>query len=755
MYYDDHDTEGIIYVKSPSNRFTSKYVLYVQDIDGLDSELVVATRQFSTLESSVSVKSSVQHKDISSTLDIMYRGYGDLESSIEATMFTEMPSMINVRPHNRAQGKFELIEAPRTNIELKPIGDATTRSRIDLQTINYGDTQRMMIGHDTVEEFESFVNFGDIKVAIPDLLYLEDAKLRLYYTGTIKSGANIEIYQPSTLWREYGITYANKPSATEMFTNQYTINAIDKYIEINVLDVLKRWQDGSLINYGLNIRSNDGTPIYFNTRESSKPPILQVRYITSAVQSYGRLDVDASLFVYKRGIKDLSSSLYIKSDRGWNYFDSSLYVHRYEDPMFNEFNSFIGVSRPDVNSSLTVAIRTQSDLNSYISIIEDGITESDSSLTISTPDLLSSITIDPKMSLASEISIANRSNVDLTGSIVVSSPDLPSYLDVSDYSRIRLDFEAKVSIRNEIYDDYDSFVALSNPDLNSGLNVREIGQYDLESYVNVTERHYQDAYINVSRPDLLGELYVRGVYTEDLGSYVNVKANHDFEGSVSLSRPDINGYFNVRAIEHSDLESYVNVRATLDYDSSIAISRPDISSSIQVRAISHKDLDSYVNVKANLDYDSTIGISRPDVFSTLYIRAIENCDLNSYISVPAVEDYESSVGISRPDLHSALTVKYISDQDSYIYIKNREYLDGVIDIRQINDLESTIMIKQIAEFDSSLAISRPDLVGFLYPRVNGLHDTDSIVSIRKRDVSDMNSSILIRGVSSGAYYYIL
>ncbi|PYE51672.1 DNRLRE domain-containing protein [Paenibacillus barcinonensis] len=754
MYY-DHDTEGIIYVKSPSNRFTSKYVLYAQDETNLESELVIATRQESTLESIISIKSSIRNKDISSGLDVMYRAYGDLESTIEAIMFTELESSINVRPHNRAQGRFELIEAPRTNIELKPIGDATTRSRIDLQTINYGDTQRMMIGHDNVEEFESFVKFSDLKVAIPDLLYLEDANLRLYYTGTIKSGANIEIYQPSTLWREYGITYANKPSATELLAYQYTINTVEKYIEINVLDVLKRWQDGTLINYGLNIKSSDNTPIYFNTRESSKPPLLQVRYITSAVQSHGRSEIDSALFVYKKGNKDLSSSLTIKSDRGWNYLESSLYVHRYEDPMFKEFDSSIGVSRPDVNSSLTVAIRTYNDLNSYISIIEDGITESDSSLTISTPDLLSSITVDPKMSLASEISIANRSYVDLTGSIVVSSPDLPSYLDVSDYNRIRLDFDAEVSIRNEIYDDFDSFVGISNPDLNSGLNVREIDQYDVEAFINVTERHYQDAFINVSRPDLLGELYIRGVYYEDLDSYINVKANHDTEGSVSLSRPNLSGYFNVRAIEHSDLESYVNIRAALDYDSSLAISRPDINSSIQVRAISNKDLDSYINVKANLDYDSSIGISRPDLSSALYIRAIENCDLGSYINVPAVEDYEASVGISRPDLHSVLTVKYISDQDSYIYIKEREYLDSVIDIRQINDLESTIMIKQIKEVESSMSISRPDLTGFLYPRVGGLHDTDAIVSIRKRDVSDMNSSILIRGISSGAYYYIL
>ncbi|WP_124116382.1 DNRLRE domain-containing protein [Paenibacillus xylanexedens] len=680
MYYDDHDTEGIIYVKSPSNRFTSKYVLYATDTSNIDSELTVASREYSILDSSISIRSTKQ-KDISSTLSVMYRGNSDLESSIEAVAFTEMPSIINIRPHNRVQGRFELIEAPRTNLDLKPIGDATTRSRIDLQTINYGDTQRMMIGHDNVEEFESFVNFGDLRVAIPDLLYLEDAKLRLYYTGTIKSGANIEVYQPSTIWREYGITYANKPSSTQLLANEYTINTAEKYVEINVLSILQQWQNGTLNNYGLNIRSSDDSPIYFNTRESTKPPILQVRYITSAVQSYGRSEIESELFIFRKGHKDLNSTLSIKSDRGWNYLDSSLYVHRYEDPLFKEMNSVLSVNRPDTNSILTVAIRTVDEMDSFVTIIEDGITEVNAALATSNPDLVSMITIDPKISLSSEISIANRANNDLDGNIIVSVPELSGFIAVSDYTRIRHDLNSEVSIRNEVYEDLDSILAISSPDLTGTFIVREQGKFDIDAVIDVPYIYNQDSLVNVSRPDIIGEMYIRGIYYNDLESHINITAYEDTESYIGISRPDQNGQLTIRALGYSELDSIIDI--------------------------------------------------------------------------PAINDFDSSIFISNPDLCSLLEVRYITEQDGFIYIKDREYLDGIIDVRQFNDLESTIMVKQIHDIETELIISKPDLGGYLYPRVSGLIDIDGVVDIRRRDVADMNSVILIRGVSSGAYYYIL
>nr|WP_145401405.1 DNRLRE domain-containing protein [Paenibacillus xylanexedens] len=608
MYYDDHDTEGFIYVKSPSNRFTSKYILYVQDEATLESEIRISTRDSATLDSSIAVRRNSK-SELSNVINVMYRGNGDLHSSILAMSVTEVHSSINVRPHNRAQGAYELMEAPRVTANLQPIADATTRSRIDLQTINYGDTQRMMIGYSDTENFESFVNFGDLKSAIPDLLNIESAKLRLYYTGTIGNNANIELHQPNTLWYEYGITYANKPSSVELLSNTYTINAQSKYIEFDVLDIVKSWQDKTLFNYGLIIKSSDNQPIYINTRESVKPPILEVRYITSQVRSYGRSEIDSTLFVYKKKPKDLGSYIIVKSYGGTKTLASTIYIHRYEDPLYEDFDSYISVNRAEINSWITITIPDDATLDSSITIIESSVVDLWSTASVTRPDLSSHITVDPNMSLKSYIDITNRDTKDAYSQIAISKPDLTGFIMVSDYTRTNHDIDSEVFVRRE---------------------------YVAES----------DGYINVSRPESSG----------------------------------------------------------------------------------------YINV-----------------------RAIDDHDVSAYIDVPSFEYFESHITVSHPDMNSFIDVKSVGEStiDSWLYIKDKEYLDSIIDVRQISDLTSTILIKKFSEIKSEITISKPDLGGYIYPRVGGLHDTSAIIDIRKRDVADLSSTIIIRGVSSGAYYYIL
>ncbi|WP_091014560.1 MULTISPECIES: DUF7594 domain-containing protein [Paenibacillus] len=606
MYYADHDTEGFIYVKSPSNRFTSKYILYAQDESTLESEIRVSLRDNHSLESSISVRLTTE-SELTNILNIMFRGNGDLDSSILAMSVTEIQSTINVRPHNRAQGIYELMEAPRVTVDLKPIADATTRSRIDLQTINYGDTQRMMIGQSDFEGFESFVNFGDLNSAIPDLLNIESAKLRLYYTGTIRNNANIELYQPSTVWYEYGITYANKPNSIELLSNAYVVNTQLKYIEFDVVEILKRWQNKTLFNYGLIIKSSDNQPIYINTRESTKPPILELRYITSQVRSYGRSEVESTLFVYKKKPRDIDSFITVKSTRGTKTLHSTIYIHRYEDPLFSDIDSYISINRNEADSWITVAIPDESTMLSSITIIESAVSDLWSTISTSRPDMNSMITIDPRMSLKSYIDVANRTQKYIDSRITISKPDLGSYVEVSEHTR---------------------------------------ANYGLES-----------------------EVYVRTEYTAETDGYI------------SISRPEVLGYVNVRAI------------------------------------------DSY--------------------------------DVTAHIDVPVSDYFESFIQLSRPDLSSMITVKYTSEIPSDLYVKDKEYLDGTIDVKQISELESTILIMRLSEIESELVISKPDLGGFIYPRVGGLHDTIAVIDIRKRDVADVSSTIVIRGVSSGAYYYIL
>lgn len=601
-----NDLGGEILIKSPSNRMEGKFVLYRQETNEVNSEMLVAYRRETTVDTTITIR--VQRSaDVSSQLDIKYRGNAEINSVLESTSVNYLAGTLEVRPHNRLLGKFELMEAPRVTKDLNPIEDATTRSRLDLQTVNYGDTQSMMIGQSDTEEFEGFVNFGDLKVVVPDLNKLEDAKLRLFYSGSFTDDTDIKVYQPNTLWREYGITYANKPYGTELLLDSYTVNRTNKYIEFDVFDLVKRWQDESLINYGLIIKSESSHPTYFNTRESLKPPVLQLKYITSQNYSFGRGDLNSTLFVYGAGRKEVTGSLTVKSNFGFNYLPASLYVHKYKDFMQHDTDSTLAISRPDINSTLKVVYRKDSDLSASISVANFGTSAPDSSVMISRPDLGARFTVDPKMSLESELTVAYRRESVIDSLITVSSPDMLASLTVSKFKRINSDVESTIMIQGIRFSDIDSGLIVNKPDLGSSVVIRAVGDNDLDSIVQVPFFDYREANVIVSRPDL--------------GAYIEVKNFYDVDGT--------------------------------------------------------------------------------------------------------------------------------------LYVKNREYIDAIIDVRQKSDLDSIVDIKNVHNLESEVMISRPDLGGFLYPRLARENDLIAVAQIRKRDVSDLSSFIIVKGRSSGVYWYIL
>lgn len=348
-----NDISSTIIIKNRlSNRMQGSFTLFRPAEDFLDSSIIIMQHNGDDLRSTISVKVE-KYVDVDSIIDIKYRGNSNTEAEIEAIAANYMNASIEVRPHNQMFGKFMLMEAPKVNVKLSPMADATTRSRDDLRTINYGDTRSMLTGKSPDEDFGAFIQFNDLYKAIPDLKYIESAKLRLYY-ATFIEGGNLELHQPNTIWRELGVTDANKPHSVELLNDKYSINTIERYIEFDVFDIAKRWQSGSLDNYGFIISTSDDSRYTFFTRESDKSPELIINYITSQVYSIGRSELESSIFIYGRGNSDLSAKLIVDSDIGIDNLESSLYVHRAADFLPNDLSAKIVGSKPDLFSKLTV-----------------------------------------------------------------------------------------------------------------------------------------------------------------------------------------------------------------------------------------------------------------------------------------------------------------------------------------------------------------------------------------------------------------
>ncbi|PIH59767.1 hypothetical protein CS562_07460 [Paenibacillus sp. LK1] len=596
--------DSYIHIKSPENRFAAKYILYNQIDEELSASLTAATRLTSDVSSSVSVR--VRRTDeMTNYLSIMYRGQGDLDSSIQAASKIDLEGMLSVRPHNRAHGKYELLEAPRVVMKLEPIADATTRSQPHLQTLNFGDTQRMMIGRDEIEQFESFVSFGDLDARIPDLLYLEEAKLKLYYTGSLAPDARIELHQPNTLWLEYGITYANRPHSTQLLSSSYILNTTERCVEFDMMELLKMWREHSVPNMGLIIQSSDATLIYFNTRESSKPPILQIKYITSQIYSIGRTEIESDVFIYGTGRTEVASTLTVHSDIGLEWLTSELYVHRYQDHVHHDLPEVISVSHPNLDVDLIVAKRLNAELMVTISVAENMVKEKE------------------------------------------------------------------------------SWVAVSNPELNSEIITAIRTVADKESLVAV-----------------------------------RVSRNEEKEMGITVSHPEIS--------------SVITVDRQMTLASELTISQL------------------YEEV-----WISNLAVSTPDINSEINVRASANAGIASIIEVPNFEEQPGKLSVSKPDVVSSIEVKYVDVLDGHIIVKEREYLECTLYVYEWKDIQSTVDVRQIFDMENEITVSKPDLAGYIHPRVIANEELSSITSIRKRDASDLTSTVVVKGPGNQAYFYIL
>ncbi|ASA22789.1 DNRLRE domain-containing protein [Paenibacillus donghaensis] len=625
------EISSIITIKNRlSNQMAGSFKLYRPMTDDIEAEFIVKKSTGDDLRSIIEVRVE-KYADVNATMDIMYRGNSDAEGEIEAIAANYIDGLIEVRPHNRMFGKFELMGAPKVSVTLPPIADATTRSREDLRTINYGDTRSMLTGKTIDEEFGAFVQFADFVESIPDLKFIESAKLRLYYTN-VHSEANIELHQPNTIWRELGITDANKPQSVEKLSDTFTINTVQRYVEFDVKDIAKRWQDGTLDNYGFIISTSDDVRYTLFTRESDYPPQLIVDYITSQVFSIGRSELECGIFVYGKGDSDLSARLTVDSDVGINNMESYLYVHRSADFMHSDVVSNMPISKPDLFSRMTVQRREFTDLESVITVGVRSMTEIDSSIGISIPDIDSWLTVDPNMSLASIINVPAHEYLD--SYIAVSQPDLNATLTVSDHTRVNSYMDSVLTVRTE----YESII-----------------------------------------------------------------------------------------------------------DSTIDVSVRDLAGLISIRGIAETEMDGILQVPDRYDVDSTLGYSHPDMNATLTIRAIGDSGLDGLIEVPYYEDMDSTFGYSRPDLNAMLTVTYTSEVESEIYVKDKEYLNSMIDVKNISEMSGVLMIKAVNQIDGEMTVNNPELFGYLIPRVTGDSDLVGQMLIKKRNVADLNSYISVRG----------
>ncbi|OME54149.1 hypothetical protein BSK59_16350 [Paenibacillus odorifer] len=580
---ENFDLISLLNIRKPFNKMEGSFILYNAVDEEITGELIIYRKEESDLISNISPR-VIGIDEQTAFLQTMYRVNESIDGMLEVIASTTLSGHIEVRPHNRMTGIFELVEATRTKLPLNPIEDSVTRSRQDLTTINYGDMQMMMVGSNSDKEYlESFVNFGNLKEKLQDLDTLETAKLRLFYGGDFKPNTNLELHLPNSKWSEYGITHANKPKSIELVSSEYTVNTVERYIEFNLFKLVEQWLLEDVVNYGLIIRSSDFQTTSFFTRESQESlrPVLEITYIPNTIQSMGRGDINSHLFVWAVGESPLNSYLEVHSDYGLDYRTSHLYVHRKEVPLYEETESYLSISKPDYQGYLRVMINDNDDLLSHLIARQRGEAPPfESHLLISKPELSGQITVKHKFTLDSFLNVIGVGREERESELAVSKPDQASFLNIRAFDVD--DMHGFLTVHREEWDDKLAFLSVTRPELSSYLFVRTIDDVDMEGSIEVPHYNNMESNISITREELYGYLDIHVVNWQE--SFIEVKEKYLLDGYLIVN-------------EVSDLSSTLMVMNNIEVNSMLSVTRESLNGFLYPRVPDDFDFKAYTNIR--------------------------------------------------------------------------------------------------------------------------------------------------------------
>lgn len=560
-----NDVNGEIFI-SPNNRMTAKYTLYAVDDSDVLTEITAMLPRVSDRATEISIR--VLDENIKETeIDVKYRGNSDVYVEIQPVGHDNIPTEINVRPHNRMWGLYEVQEPPKITDILNPIQDSFTREKPQYQSINYGGNNSLTVGRTGDEIYRSFIqfNFGSWNPAF----VIIESKLRLYYSGLVPQGSKIELFTVSEQWQEYGITHLNRPSPVSLIVDDYTNNVSEQYVEFEFTGIIVDWIKQHTPNYGFLVRlANESVDsiVTFRARESTRPPELLITYYDARIYSAGRSQVPVEIFVWNVGNKDVVTEIEVGSVIDDSDVLTQIYVHRYEVPVESELDVEITVTKPTVHAELTVSINDESDVLTEISARSE-ITPNtrDAEITVSKPVLESEIYVKYLNTLSAEITVRRHEDSSRLVEIAVSR----EYIDAELYVKHVNSIDTEITIQKTPDSDRNTEIAVSRPDIWTEITPRvpDDNNRDTEIHVRAVDDSSAPAEITVSRDIVYVEITV--VEVSDVDAEIYVKHTDDVFTEITVKVFD-------------DVLTEIDVIRSSKLPVEIAVSRPDALTVITV-----------------------------------------------------------------------------------------------------------------------------------------------------------------------------
>lgn len=534
------DVQGRLII-SPKNKMTGRVSIIAIGSDEIPSSIIV--KQHHNIMGDMFVYSDFVIVDPSyppllgnqrrASLNIPYRN--------------DILGNIKISPRNKMTGIVEIVQKPKFKIKLYPIQDAFVRESI--KTLNYGSEQTMLVGYNAAlqERYRSVIKF-DLD-DLPDDITIIDAKLGVYNIKDEPLNHQIGLYTSSRDWEEYTVTWANQPD-TDTLEDIQTLGRDIGYVEFDTSSAVKSWFYNEVDNNGFILKAmNESAPQFeqFHTRESNtNRPYLEITYEENVIYSYGRSDIESSLFVVAVGESEVKGSIRIPNfDEG---FSLPSQIHVFNPNWWMEAS--ITVNRREVQSNLIVKQYGTDDIPSNIVVRQRGIVDPEpiGHLTVNKPFIKGSIYVAYNDDIPSSIVIRKEGCERFPGKIVVNRRQITGRLRVARTERT--DIFGSITVGKDELVDVNGHICVNRREIMGTIQVYLASH--IPSSLTVVQEEYNDVEGNIIIP-----------YRSDLPSSLDVVHSSVIPGSIQVLSGYLRASISIPAYEHNDKLGRLTVRVRM------------------------------------------------------------------------------------------------------------------------------------------------------------------------------------------------
>jgi hypothetical protein len=625
---ENRDLWGTIEVP-PHNSFYVKYKLYQTDNEDVSATIQPSFVDDSEKDFTIVIRRS-ENEDLLSTLDIKYREQSEIIATLQPVSSKFVNATIEVNPHNSMYAIADILQPPLLTKEFETVKDATVRSGLDYQTLNYGTEPSMMVGCKNSEEFEAYIDFN---IQLPQNVLIQDARLKLYFVGNYTSGLNIKLYSVDREWSEYALTYRNKPQRLELISDTYTVDYTDRSINFNLKNEINEVYTNQKTSKGYVVvieHNNSDNYISFYTKEGSKPPKLIVDYYDTQIYSAGRAQINSTMFVYGAGRKEIGATINVHSDRGNDDLISTLYVHRYDTPVPKDLPMTIAITRNSTNSKITVAQRDNKDVRAIMRVAEKRAEDLVSMLSVTRNEINSMIYVKHQKTVNATITVQKYEDENVVSMIAVNRDSINSTIFVRERSYIN----STITVQKHEGSNIISTITITRENIPATIFVKE--RSNLTSTIAVARNIKEDLISSIT------------VTKDHVYSTISVKEREYLDSQVTVRRTEFNEMPSMISVTKDSVNATITVKERSCVDATIFVYQVDKSELPSILAVRRDNINATLIVKAPSDINSTMIISKPEIKTGISVRVKKDDYLNTTMHVRAKD---------ADDLISVLVVK--------------------------------------------------------------------------------------------------